>query len=93
VGSHATTRLKSDALITSPDGSAVEARALLDNASSSSFISKRLVHSLSLPRVTQSIRVSEIGGLSHKPPLQPVTSFQLSSLLPLWSQRSPVTYR
>ena len=87
VGSHATTRLKSDALlmtcrvlITSPDGSAVEARALLDNASSSSFISERLVHSLSLPRVTQSIRVSGIGGISHKPPLQSVTSFQLSSL-------------
>ena len=85
VGSYATTRLKSDALlmtcrvlITSPDGSAVEARTLLDNASSSSFISERLVHSLSLPRVTQSIRVSGIGGLSHRPPLQSVTSLQFS---------------
>ena len=109
VGSHTTTRLKSDVLlmtchvlITSPDGSAVEARALIDNASSSSFISERLVHSLSLPRMQQSICVSGIGGLSHKPPLQSVTSFQLSSLQPsgkksmlplLLSQRSPVTYR
>ena len=87
VSSHATTRLKSNVLlmtsrvlITSPDGSTVEARALIDNASSSSFISERLAHSLSLPRMQQSIRVSGIGGLSHKPPLQSVTSFQLSSL-------------
>ena len=91
VGSHTTTctRLKSNVLlmtcrvmITSPDGSTVEARALIDNASSSSFISERLVHSLCLPRLQQSIRVSGIGGLSHKPPLQSVTSFQLSSLQP-----------
>lgn len=45
VGSHAATRLKSDVLlmtcrvlITAPDSSTVEARALLDNASSASFI-------------------------------------------------------
>ena len=69
VGSHATARLKSNVLlmtcrvlITSPDGSAVKARALIDNASSSSFISERLVHSLTLPRVQQSIRVLGIGG-------------------------------
>ena len=89
VGSHAATRLKSDVLlmtsrvlITAPDGSAVEARALLDNASSASFISERLVHSLSLLRTNQPIRVSGIGGISHKPPIQSVTRFQLSSLQP-----------
>ena len=45
VGSHAATRLKSDVLlmtcrvlITAPDSSTVETRALLDNASSASFI-------------------------------------------------------
>ena len=70
------------ATITSRDDSAIEARALIDNALSSSFISERLVHSLSLPRLQQSIRVSGISGLSHKPPLQSVTSCQLSSLQP-----------
>ena len=69
-------------LITAPDGSSVETRALLDNASSASFISERLANSLSLPRASQSIRVSGIGGMSHKPPLQSVVQFQLSSLHP-----------
>ena len=89
VGSHAATRLKSDVLlmtchvlITAPDHSIVEARALLDNASSASFIFERLVHSLSLPCTNQSIRVSGIGGISHKPSIQSVTRFQLSSLQP-----------
>ena len=65
-------------LITAPDGSSVEARALLDNASSASFISERLVQSLSLPRVSQQIRVSGIGGLSHKAPIQSITNFRIS---------------
>ena len=85
--SYTAARVKSDVLlmtsrvlITAPDGSTVEARALLDNASSASFISERLVNSLSLPRLSQDIRVFGIGGMSHKPPLQSVTHFQLSSL-------------
>ena len=89
VGSHAASRLKSDVLlmtcrvlITAPDGSTVEARALLDNASSASFISERLAHSLSLSRMNQSVRVSGIGGISTKLPIQSVTHFQLSSLQP-----------
>ena len=65
-------------LITAPDGSSVEVRALLDNASSASFISERLVQSLSLPRISQRIRVSGIGGLSHKAPIQSITNFQVS---------------
>ena len=69
-------------LITAPDGSTIEARALLDNASSASFISERLTHSLSLPRASQPIRVSGVGGISHKPPLQVIAQFQLSSLQP-----------
>ena len=84
VGSHAATRLTSDVLlmtcrmlITAPDGSTVEVRALLDNASSASFISERLVHSHSLPRT---IRVSGIGGLYHNPPIQSIIRFQLSCL-------------
>ena len=63
-------------------GSSVEARALLDNASSASFISERLANSLSLKRRRQSIRVSGIGGMSHKSPLQSITTFEISSLQP-----------
>ena len=86
-GSHAAAKLTSNVLlmtcrvlITAPDGSTIEARALLDNASSASFISERLAHSLSLPRMSQSVSVSGIGGVYHKPPTQSVTRFQLSSL-------------
>ena len=101
VGSHAATRLTYDVLlmtcrvlITAPDGSTVEARALLDNASSASFIFELLVHSLSLPRTNQSIRVSGIGGLynqslaSSSRLYRPLGEKSMSRLL--WSQRSPV---
>ena len=89
VETHAVSRVKSDVLlmttrvlVTAPDGSTIEARALLDNASSASFIAERLAHSLSLPRASQSLRISGVGGMSHKPPLQAVAQFQLSSLQP-----------
>ena len=39
-------------------------------------------HLSSLPRSSQDICVSGIGGMSHKPPLQSVTQFQLSSIQP-----------
>jgi hypothetical protein len=85
VSSNAAMKLQSNTLlmtcrvlITAPDGSSVEARALLDNASSASFISDRLVQSLSLPRTSQQIRVSGIGGISHKAPIQSITNFQIS---------------
>ena len=81
--------LKSNALlmtcrvsVITPDGSSVEVRALLDNASSASFISERLVQSLSLPRVNQCIRVSGISGLSHRAPIQSISSFQISPVGP-----------
>ena len=67
-------------LIVAPDGSSVEVRALLDNASTASFVSERLVQSLSLPRTNQSIRVSGIGGISHKAPIQSITSFRIKSV-------------
>ena len=66
--------------ITAPDGSSVIARALLDNASSASFFSERLVQNLALPRVNQQIRVSGIGGMSHKLPIQSITSFQIAPI-------------
>ena len=69
-------------MIAAPGGSLVEARALLDNASSASFISERLVQSLSLPRVNLQIRVSGIGGLSHKVPTPSIACFQISPVRP-----------
>ena len=78
-------KLKSNALlmtcrvsVVTPDGSSVEARALLDNASSASFVSERLVQSLSLPRYNQHVRVSGIGGISQRAPIQSVSNFQIS---------------
>ena len=51
--------------MTSPDGASTKARALLDSASSASFISKRLVNSLHLPRSHHTTRITGIADLSH----------------------------
>jgi hypothetical protein len=82
-------KLKSNALlmtcrvsVIAPDGSSVEARALLDNASSASFVSERLVQCLSLPRFNQHVRVSGIGGVSQRAPIQSISSFQISPVGP-----------
>ena len=89
VSSNTAVRLKSNALlmtcrvsVLTPDGSSVEARALLDNASSASFVSERLVQSLSLPRFNQHVRVSGIGGVSQRAPIQSVSNFQVSPVGP-----------
>ena len=66
VTSNAAIKLKSSSLLMtcrvlhSLDGSMAEARALLDNASSASFVSEQLVQSLCLPRAHQNIQVSGI---------------------------------
>ena len=49
-------------LVIAPGGSSMEVRALLDNGSSASFVSERLVQSLGLPHIHQNIRVSDIAG-------------------------------
>ena len=89
VSSNAAMKLKSNALlmtcrvsVIAPDGSSVEARALLDNASSASFVSERLVQSLSLPHFNQHVRVSGIGGVSQRAPIQSISSFQISPVGP-----------
>ena len=46
-------------LLTGPDGSSVEARCLLDNASSASFITEHNAQILQLPRSYQSVFVSK----------------------------------
>lgn len=52
-------------LVKAPDGSTVKARALLDSASSASFVSECLVKGLSLPRLHQNTTISGIAGLTR----------------------------
>ena len=66
-------------LIESPDGGlSIEARGLLDSASSASFISERLVQSLSLNRSTCNTRISGIAGLSYPSSSQSIASFLIA---------------
>ena len=65
-------------LVKAPDNSSVKAHALLDSASSTSFVSERLAQSLCLPRFHHNIRISGIAGLSHQSPLQSVATFNVS---------------
>ena len=66
-------------LVSAPDGTSVEARAVLDSASSASFISERLAQSLCLPRSNQNARISGIAG-SHKSPIQSIATFNISAV-------------
>ena len=65
-------------LITSPDNTTIEACALLDNASSTSFITERLVQTLRLSRTRQSIHVLGIAGSSPQVPVQSVARLKIS---------------
>ena len=102
VASNAAVKLKSSALlmtcrvlVAAPNGSLVEVRALLDSASSASFVSERLTQSLGLPRVHQNVRVL---GRHLRLPFNPLQVFRfhphiimegvLNSLLSLY-QRLP----
>lgn len=65
VSSNAAVKLKSGTLLmsyhvldTAPDGSAVEVRALLDNASSASFVSEQASSELLSPHSNQNVQVS-----------------------------------
>ena len=69
-------------LVDAPDGSSMEARAILDSATLALFVSKRLSQSLRLPRSRQGVQISRIAGLSHNSPLQAVASLSISAL---WS--------
>lgn len=65
-------------IVFAPDGSSVQARALLDNTSSASFVSERLAQCLRLPRAHQSVRVSGIAGSSPNHSMHSIASFQIS---------------
>ena len=87
IPSHAAMGIKSNLLlmicriaIEAPDGSSIEARALLDSASSASFISERLAQSLRLPCSHQSVHISGVAGLMHNSSTQHITDFKVSSL-------------
>ena len=87
VSNHATMGNQSNVLlmtcrvnIKSPNGSAMESRALLDSGSSASFISERLVQSLQLPRSERNIRVSGVACLTNTLSARSTTSFLISSL-------------
>ena len=65
-------------LVGVPDGSTVTARALLDSASSASFVSERLVKSLCLPRLHQNTTISGVAGLTSSS-RQALTNLTISS--------------
>lgn len=65
-------------VVSSPDGVSVRARALLDSASSASFVSERLVNFLHLSRSRHVTRISGIAGLSHDSPSRFISDFVVS---------------
>ena len=67
-------------LVTTPQGTAAQARALLDSASSSSFVSERLAQHLRLKRSTHFAEIAGIGGLMHHPRTHAAVQFGVSSL-------------
>lgn len=66
-------------LVDAPDDSLIEARAILDSASSASFVSERLSQTLCLPRSHQNTKISGVAGLTHNSPLQMIASFSVSA--------------
>ena len=95
VSSHTAASLSSNTLlmrcrvsVDAPDGSTVEARALLDSVPSASFVSERLAQTLCLRRSRQSTKVSGIAGLSHCSPLWSIASVKVSSI---WSHKKEVS--
>ena len=67
-------------LVWGPNGSKIESCALLDSASSASFISERLAQSLHLPRSRRDVRIIGVADLSHNSPTQAFTHFVISPL-------------
>ena len=94
VSSNTAIQLKSNSLmmtcrllVCAPDGTCVEARALLDNASSASFVSERLAQNLRLSRTYHHARISGVAGLSHQSSKQSLANF---SIMPLKSPQRKI---
>ena len=86
IAAHVATGIKSNfllmtcnVLVSSPDGTSLQARALLDSASSTSFISERLAHCLHLPRSSQNAQISGVAGLTRNSSIQSITNFGVRS--------------
>ena len=77
-------------LVDAPNGSSVTARALLNSASSVSFVSERPSQSWSFPPSHQNTKISGVAGLSHNSPLQAVANFNISPVSDL-TKRFSVT--
>ena len=69
-------------LVTTPNGFTTQARALLDSASSTFFVSERLTQHLHLPHSRQLAQITGIGGISHQSLGQSVMHFSIASV---WS--------
>ena len=67
-------------LIHAPNGSSVEARALLDNASSASFVTERLAQNLCLPRSSKHVSISGIAGIAHRSSSHSISHFAVSAV-------------
>ena len=68
-------------LVDAPDGSSVEARAILHSVSSASLVLERLSQSLRLPRYREGVQISGIAGLSRNSPLLAVASLYIYCLV------------
>ena len=68
--------------VEAPDGSFMKARALLDSASSASFVSERLAQALNLPRSSQSALISGVAGLVRSSPIQSLASLKIATTCP-----------
>ena len=55
-----------------------QVRALLDSASSASFVSERLTHLMEFPRTRQNLQISGVAGLSHATPSHSIVQFAIS---------------
>ena len=78
-------------LIDAPDGSSVEARAILDSASSVSFVSERISQSWSLPCSHRNARISGVAGLCHSSPLQAIANLTISPVMLTPTRKFKVT--
>ena len=70
-------------LVMTPDGRTMQVRALLDSASSASFVSNRLVQQLCLPRHHRQAQIVGVGGLTHQRLGQSVVRFSVAPLFAL----------
>ncbi len=77
-------------MVKAPDGSKVKARALLDSASTSSFVSERLVQGLGIPRSRQRITVFGVAGLSSTSPFKSVVTVDILPTNPMHDVQLPV---